>query len=98
MASLRVEVVYALPGRADAVVVELPAGATAADAVRASGVLVRHPEIGTNDLKLGIHGRAVEGSMRLSDGDRVEIYRPLAVEAREARRRRAQRRRKPGSA
>lgn len=90
--------VYALPGQADAIVVELPAGATAADAVRASGVLVRHPEIGAQGLRLGIYGRPVEGSVRLRDGDRVEIYRPLVVEAREARRRRAQRRRKPGSA
>lgn len=89
--------VYALPGRADAVVVELPAGATVADAVRASGVLARHPEIGAKGLRLGIHGRTVEGSVRLGDGDRVEIYRSLVVEAREARRRRAQRRRTPGS-
>ena len=89
--------VYALPGRADAVVVELPASATAADAVRASGVLERHPEIDAEDLQLGIHGRTVAASTRLSDGDRVEIYRPLVVEAREARRRRAQRRRTPGS-
>jgi putative ubiquitin-RnfH superfamily antitoxin RatB of RatAB toxin-antitoxin module len=98
MASLRVEVVYALPGRADAVVVELPLGATAADAVRASGVLERHPQIDAKGLQLGIHGRPVTGSIRLSDGDRVEIYRPLVVDAWEARRRRAQRRRTPGSA
>lgn len=97
MAALRVEVVYALPGQADAVVLEMPAGATAADAVRASGVLARHPEIDPQRLRLGIFGRTVQASMRLNDGDRVEIYRPLVLEAREARRRRAARRRRPGS-
>ena len=98
MAALKVEVVYALPGGADAVALELPAGATAADAVRASGVLARHPEIDPQRLQLGIFGRTAQASRRLIDGDRVEIYRSLIVEAKEARRRRAARRRRPGSA
>lgn len=97
MAALRIEVVYALPWQADAVVLQMRAGATAADAVRASGVLARHPEIDPQRLRLGIFGRAVQASMQLNDGDRVEIYRPLVLDAREARRRRAAPRRRPGS-
>lgn len=86
--------VYALPGSEDVVSVELPAGSTAADAVRASGILARHPQIDPQRQSLGIHGRTVAPGTALCDGDRVEIYRPLVVDAREARRRRALRRRR----
>ena len=93
MASLRVEVVYALPEREDAVSVSLPAGATALDALRASGLLERHPEIDLTRQRIGVYGRVVGAEARLRDGDRVEVYRPLAVEPKEARRRRALRKR-----
>ena len=93
MASLRVEVVYALPLDEDAVTLSLAAGATAGEAVRASGVLERHPEIDLRRHPIGIHGRVVSARTRLRDGDRIEIYRPLAVDPKEARRRRAFRRR-----
>ena len=93
MASLKVEVVYALPEREDAVSVSLPAGATALDALRASGLLERHPEIDLARQRIGVYGRVVGAEARLRDGDRVEVYRPLAVEPKEARRRRALRKR-----
>ena len=89
MASLRVEVVYALPAGEDAVRLELPAGATALEAVRASGLLERHPEIDLARRGIGIYGRRVAPTARLAGGDRVELYRPLAVDPKEARRRRA---------
>ena len=89
MATIRVEVVYALSGREDSSHVTLPAGATVTEAVRASGVAARHPGI---DLRrVGIFGKAVAADARLADGDRVEIYRPLALDPKEARRRRAKR-------
>ena len=81
--------VYALPGREDAVSLSLPAGATALDALRASRLLERHPEIDLARQKIGIYGRVVGAEARLRDGDRVEVYRPLAVDPKEARRRRA---------
>ena len=93
MASLSVEVVYALPSGEDAVTLRLAPGATAEDAVRASGVLERHPEIDLGRQKIGIYGRVVKAEAALCDGDRVEVYRPLALEPKEARRRRAFRRR-----
>jgi hypothetical protein len=93
-----VEVVYALPDGEDAVVLELPAGSTAADAVRACGLLARHPEIDLGRHKLGIYGRVLKAGSLLANGDRVEIYRPLAVEPNEARRRRMRPRRKRTSA
>ena len=88
---MRVEVVYAVRDAADAVTVELPAGATVRDAVTASGVVDRHP--GLDLSALGIFGRQVSAETQLSDGDRVEIYRPLAIDPKERRRQRARRRR-----
>ena len=86
MASLRVEVVYALAGETDAVTVRLPSGATAADALRASGLIEKHR--GIADARIGIYGKVVAADTPLADGDRVEIYRPLALDPKEARRRR----------
>ena len=89
MGSLRVEVVYALPEHEDSVSLSLPAGATALDALRASRLLERHQEIDLARQKIGIYGRVVGAEARLRDGDRVEVYRPLAVDPKEARRQRA---------
>jgi putative ubiquitin-RnfH superfamily antitoxin RatB of RatAB toxin-antitoxin module len=89
MASLRVEVIYALPAGEDAVTLTLPAGATAGEAVRASGLLEKHPGLGAQ--KIGIYGKVVDPGATLSDGDRVEIYLPLLLDPKEARRRRAAR-------
>ena len=91
MAKLRVEVVYALPEAADAVLVCLPESATASDALRASGLMERHASLRTGEIRLGIYGQEVPPEHRLADGDRVEVYRPLAIDPKEARRRRAAR-------
>jgi uncharacterized protein len=93
MGSLSVEVVYALPWGEEAVSLKVPAGATALDALRASGLLERHPEIDLARQKIGIYGKVVSAQSPLRDGDRVELYRPLLVDAKEARRRRALKRR-----
>ena len=87
---LDVEVVCALPERQFVVALQLPAGATVADALAASALAGR-PEV--PDLArcaVGVWGEEVERSRRLQAGDRVEIYRPLIVEPREARRRAAE--------
>jgi putative ubiquitin-RnfH superfamily antitoxin RatB of RatAB toxin-antitoxin module len=78
---MRVEVVCAVPGEARWVALSLPAGATVLDAVRASGL----PHHGL----FGVFGKRVDAGRRLADGDRVEIYRPLAMDPKEARRLRA---------
>lgn len=87
MGTIRVEVVYALPHAMEARSVTLAAGATAGQAVRASGILERHPELRLQSV--GVFGRVVGLNAALADGDRVEIYRPLALDPKEARRRRA---------
>jgi putative ubiquitin-RnfH superfamily antitoxin RatB of RatAB toxin-antitoxin module len=83
---LRVEVVYCpRPGVTDRVALTLPAGATAVDALVASGLAQRHGLAGAG-LKLGIWSRACEPGSLLRDRDRVEIYRALVVDPKEARR------------
>jgi putative ubiquitin-RnfH superfamily antitoxin RatB of RatAB toxin-antitoxin module len=89
MATLTVEVVYALAEAQDAVTLELPAGATLRDAVLRSGMLERHPEIDLAAQKLGVFGAPAAPDRPLVDGDRVEIYRALVIDPKEARRRRA---------
>jgi uncharacterized protein len=91
---LRVEVIYALPGALDAVRVVLAEGATVRQAIEASGVLSRHPEIEIRNQPLGIYGRRVRPEEAVTDGDRVEIYRRLSADPKQARRERAVRRRR----
>lgn len=88
-ASLRVEVVYALANAQDLVVLDIEEGAVARQAVEASGVVERHPELAAADWRLGIFGRQVLPETLLRDGDRVAILRPLPMDPKEARRRRA---------
>jgi putative ubiquitin-RnfH superfamily antitoxin RatB of RatAB toxin-antitoxin module len=87
---MRVEVVYALAGGADVVVLDLPDGSSVRQALAASGIGARHQ--GIDLTRLGVFGRRVGPDSRLADGDRLEIYRPLAIDPKEARRRRARRR------
>jgi len=81
-----VEVAYALPDRQRVVRVPLRDGMTAIEAVRAAALEAEFPELARPTLILGIHGRRVEEQQPLRDGDRVEIYRPLKFDPREARR------------
>ena len=82
---LNVEVVYATPDQQWLVRLDLPASATAEDAI--SGALAAgFPAIDVSHMPVGIWGRLVERTQRLKDGDRVELYRPLLRDPREARR------------
>ena len=81
MKSIKIDVVYALPAAAQAVTLSVPAGTTVREAAAAAGL----PAGG----KFGIFGRIVAPEARVADGDRVEIYRPLKLDPKEARRRRA---------
>ena len=83
-----VTVVYAQAEGATLIELRLPAGATVADAISRSGILGRHPELDAKRLRVGIFGNLTAQSAALADGDRVELYRPLIVDAKEARRRR----------
>ncbi len=85
---MKVTVVWATPTVQDVVPLELPEGATIADAIGRSD-LVRAYDLDPGRLAYAVHGRRRVATASLADGDRVEITRPLVAEAKEARRRRA---------
>ena len=85
---MEVEVAYsAAAGHMDLVVLTLAEGATVADALSASGLLEKHG-LHVAALRLGVWGKAREPGALLRSRDRVEIYRPLQVDPKEARRQR----------
>ena len=83
---MQVEVVFALPHRQVLLPLDVADGATVADVIAASGLARRFPEVDFDTLQAGIWGRPVERARPVSDGDRVELYRPLEIDPREARR------------
>ena len=94
---IAVSVVYCAPGIEDVTPLAMAAGSCVADAIAASGVVARHAELAAQ-LDIGIWGRVVALDTALADGDRVELYRPLTIDPKEARRKRAEvRRRRHGT-
>ncbi|MBA2659278.1 MAG: RnfH family protein [Nitrosospira sp.] len=87
--SIEVEVIYALSDKQIIRQLSLPVGTTAQQAVELSGIIGIFPEIDLSKNKLGIFGKLVAARAILRNRDRVEIYRPLIVDPKERRRRRA---------
>lgn len=92
--TIEVEVAYAEPARQFLRRITLPAGARIADAIAASAI---EAELGIDlsSLATGIWSKPRPRDAMLADGDRVELYRPLTADPKEARRRRASRSRQP---
>ncbi len=84
-----VEVAYANPEQQVIVALEMQEGVTVEQAIQASGLLNRFPEIDATDLKVGVFGSVCKLDQPLRQADRVEIYRPLIHDPKEARRQRA---------
>jgi len=89
MAMIEVEVAYATPEKQEIVVVSLAAGANAAEAISASGLRRKFPELGMGELAVGLFAKPCQMDQVLASGDRVEIYRPLLNDPKDARRQRA---------
>lgn len=89
--SLNIEVVYARPDVQELLPLVVPAGSTLLDAVRLSGLPARFPEIDLENGSFGIFGKIEKSpqTRQLQSGDRVEIYRPLLIDPKEARKARA---------
>ncbi|MBI3479840.1 MAG: RnfH family protein [Nitrosomonadales bacterium] len=87
---INIEVVYALPDEQILLKRSVPTGTTVAEAIRASSMLDKHPEIDLTSNKLGIFGKLTKADVVLRDQDRVEIYRPLIADPKEIRRKRAE--------
>ena len=87
--AIDVEVAYATPPRQTTKTVTLPAGSNVEQAIRASGLLDEFPEIDLAQQRIGVFGEFVRLDQCLQGGERVEIYRALIADPKEARRRRA---------
>ena len=84
--SIEIEVVAATPERQKLVIVSLPSGASAQDAIDQSGFRESFPDLDWTGCSQAIWGDPVEPGRVLKQGDRVEILRPLAFDPRDARR------------
>ncbi|MET0357072.1 MAG: RnfH family protein [Cellvibrio sp.] len=94
---ITVEVAYALPQKQKIIALLVEPGTTALQAVERSGIVKHFPEIDVATAKMGIFGQSLgtkglapATSYVLHEGDRVEIYRPLICDPKDARRKRAE--------
>lgn len=94
---IRVEVAYALPHKQKIISLLVEPGTTALQAAERSGITKHFPEVDLATAKMGIFGQSLgtkgmdtAASHVLHEGDRVEIYRPLVSDPKDARRKRAE--------
>ena len=94
---ITVEVAFALPQKQSIVSVQVPLGTTALEAIEQSAIASLFPEINLASAKIGIFGQSlgtksldIAARHILQQGDRVEIYRPLISDPKDARRKRAE--------
>ena len=88
--NINIEVVYALPDEQILIRQPVAPGTTVAEAIQASGILQKYPEIDLTINKLGIFGKLTKADTVVHDRDRIEIYRPLIADPKEVRRKRAE--------
>lgn len=85
----QIEVAYALPHIQILKTLEVPSGCTVQQAIILSGIMDQFPEINLTKNKLGIFNRLAQPDTLLQPHDRIEIYRSLVIEPKDARRIRA---------
>ena len=86
---LEIEIVYGLADRQVLKSMTVVEGTTVREAALKSGLEVEFPELDLQQAPLGIFGKVVKSETVLRDGDRIEVYRPLLIDPKEARRKRA---------
>lgn len=89
---IAIEVTYASPETQELRALSVPEGSTVEAVIKRSGLLERFPEIDLTKNKVGIFNQQVALSQRVQVGDRIEIYRPLTIDPKQARQLRAQKR------
>ena len=87
---IEIQVVFATGSMQLVISLEVAKGTTIAESVEQSGIRAQFPEEDIGQLKFGIWNKVRSSNEVVSEGDRVEIYRPLEADPKEARRRRAQ--------
>ena len=88
---MEVEVAYAERDKQAIRPVSVPVGSSAIEAVRLSDIREEFPQIPADEeLELGIFSKKCTADQVLQPGDRIEIYRPLMIDPKEARRLKAE--------
>ena len=88
---IEITVSYGTPLRQIEIPLRVEASCTVALAIQRSGILEQFSEIQLSDVQVGIYSRKVSLDSLVRAGDRIEIYRPLQVDPKQARRLRAER-------
>lgn len=97
MPHINIEIAYATPLNQLVIPLQMTEPCTVEQAILQSGILLQYPEIQLENNKVGIFSKVVPLSTLLKDGDRVEIYRPLIIDPKQARLRRVMSKPKKGS-
>jgi len=84
-----VTIVYGYPHRQTMIPMTVPSGTTVMQAIEQSGMLKIWPEINLATMSIGVFSKKVTTETLVKDGDRIELYRPLRIDPKEARRARA---------
>ncbi|MFT3850129.1 MAG: RnfH family protein [Propionivibrio sp.] len=87
--TISVEVIYPRSQKQEIFSLEVPEGTTVWQAIEASGILSKYPEIDLSKNKLGIFAKLAKPDTPLRNQDRIEIYRPLIADPKEVRKQRA---------
>lgn len=87
--TIQIEVCYALADKQSVATLKLAEGTTVQQAVEASGLLEKYPEIDLQKNKFGVWNKLAKLDAVLRDKDRVEIYRALIADPKEVRKQRA---------
>ena len=82
----KIELSYATATRQVLIELSVTAGQSVGQVIIESGIYAEFPNQGLESADVGVWGHRVERSHVVRDGDRIEIYRPLQMEPREARR------------
>ena len=88
--SITVEVAYAQPDKQLLLTLKVPVGTTLMEAIEASEIRSAFPALEVDVDRLGVFGQRAAADQVLREGDRVEIYRPLLIDPKEARRLKAE--------
>ena len=87
--TIHIEVAYATPEKQVLLSLSVPVGTTVAEGIEQSAIQYEFPELKIDPKAVGIFSRKVPLDYLLREGDRIEIYRPLIADPKEARRQRA---------
>jgi putative ubiquitin-RnfH superfamily antitoxin RatB of RatAB toxin-antitoxin module len=82
---IHITVAYATPNKQVEIPLIIEESCTVALAIKRSGILQQFPEIKLASIKVGIFSKRVALDANLQDGDRIEIYRPLIIDPKQAR-------------